>query len=556
MDSSLPVSKRRNSNTPAAILPSPIPFRPSHSPAFRKTSKKPLIGDGDLHRRPSHPTLGVEGLAGHGDDLGFLLRTSLPAVDFNRPPSQLSLYAPLDGGDNDGEALDQRLLAAGEPWVYNERFEAELQDTSTPNKRDPASQHVSLELQTLSSQTALISKAAVRRSPALEDRTLNMSLTSVEDNRLTEGDDFANRSPWISDSIISPPSIYLRRNGAPEGQGISSPAYADESSTTLRTDFGDGDLTENFEIELDANASNHVAESKETNGETAISRDTLPAETGEPRQLFGRTRSGTVVAPAPAVSVPATGRARSGTITAAPAAIKQGRGRSGTITQSSSQRPPMEMKPMFVTGRSRSGTITTAQPCISTVASLAPILDSGLPVPEAHVETLAPGVNVLIDAQYDPTPSKDLVFSPAPNPDMEAESDDEVELGFHPAIISPPPSPFPGTGLRPCPTSSPDPLNIDPANPDVGLNRAWVHAKAKATGKKALSKRSGSKKADSKGSKKLNLKKTLGFNSTRRGRKYAAAGESSTESSPEREEITTLSSDPMDFVIGFEPPLR
>ncbi|RXW23238.1 hypothetical protein EST38_g2594 [Candolleomyces aberdarensis] len=372
-----------------------------------------------------------------------------------------------------------------------------------------------------------------------------MSLTSVEDNRLAEADELANRSPWISDSIISPPSIYLRHRGTSEGHGILSPAYADESSKTLRTDFGDGDLTENFEVELDAD------ESKETNGGIAISRDTLPAETGGPRQLFGRTRSGTIVAPAPAVSLPATGRTRSGTITAAPAAIKQGRGRSGTITQSSSQRPPKETKPMFVTGRSRSGTITAAQPLISTVASLAPIPDSGLPGIEKNVETPAPEINVHIDAHYDPTPGEDLVFSSAPNPDMEAESDDEVVLSRHPGI-SPAPSPAPGTGLRPSLPSSPDPLIIDPAKPTVGLDRAWVHAKAKVTGKKALAKRSGSKKAESKGSKKLNLKKTLGFNSTRSGRKYGAAGESSTESSPEREEITILSSDPIDFVIGFD----
>lgn len=538
IDSSLPVSKRRNSNTPDAILPSPIPLRPSHSPAFKKSSKRPLVGEGDLHRRPSHPTLGVEGLAGRGDGRVFLLRSS-PAIDFNRPP-QLSLYAPLDGDDDEEGALDQRILVAGEPWVYNERFEVELRDTSTPNKRDPRLQNASLELLSSSPQVALTtSKAAVRRSPALEDRTLNMSLTSVEDNHLTEENELANRSPWISDSIISPPTIYLRREQADEGHGTSPPVYADKSSKALRT--GEGDLTK--DIGLGTN------DSKEADGEMAVSRDVIPAETGEPRQLFGRTRSGTIVAPAPAVSLPATGRTRSGTITAASAAIKQGRGRSGTITQGSAQKALAEMKPIVTTGRTRSGTVTAARPQLSTVGALTSI--PGLSGPEAHVGILIPEVDVHIDADYVLTPGEDLVFSTAPNPDLEAESDDELML--YPATISP--APAPDTGLRLPPSSPSDPSNIDIAKAAPNLNRASedMEPEARANGKKPPAKRSGSKKLDAQGSKKLKLKMPLGFKSTRRGRKYTGAGEASTKPSPDSEcdRISLLSSDPMDFVIGF-----
>jgi hypothetical protein len=112
---------------------------------------------------------------------------------------------------------------------------------------------MSLELLSSSPRAAFTtSKTEVRRSPALEDHTLNMSLTSVEDNHLTEAD-LANRSPWISDSLISPPTIYLRQEQAHGGHGASSLVQADNFSQTLRTDFGEGDLTGIHVIGLDAN---------------------------------------------------------------------------------------------------------------------------------------------------------------------------------------------------------------------------------------------------------------------------------------------------------------
>jgi hypothetical protein len=132
---------------------------------------------------------------------------------------------------------------------------------------------------------------------------------------------------------------------------------------------------------------------------------------------------------------------------------------------------------------------------------------------------------------------------------MEAESDDEVMLGRHSVILSP--ARAPSTSLKP-PLSSPtDPLNIDTTKAAVNLDRAWEDAVAKVAGKKPLAKHSGSKKTDSKGSRKLNLK-SLGFNSNRRRRKYEPAGETRNEPSPERDEIAVLSSDPMDLLHDFD----
>lgn len=294
-----------------------------------------------------------------------------------------------------------------------------------------------------------------------------------------------------------------------------------------------------------------VAELKANNGEMAVPSHTVPAETVGARQPFGRTRSGTIVASTPAISVPAPGRTRSGTVTAT-VADKQGRGRSGTITPGTVL---TGAKPIAGTGRSRSGTITSAPPQAGTVtgvSSLAAIRDSGISGLEVEGEILAEEVEILVDAKYDPMPTEDLVFSSAPNPDIEAESDDEGMIVQHSLIL---PSDSDSGNLAPGPSlSSPtDPLNIDPVKPRVNLEQTWEHGKekTKATGKKPL----GSRKLDSKGSRKLKLKTALGLNSSR-GRKDANTGEANTgEASTklsQRGEITTFSSDPIDFLADFD----
>ncbi|KAJ2912967.1 hypothetical protein MD484_g7438, partial [Candolleomyces efflorescens] len=473
----------------------------------------------------------MEFLAEGANDRGFILR-SFP-VNFNRPPSQLSIYAPLDGDDDD-ESVGQRTLsmATDDHWVYNERFEAELQDASTPYKRDPGLQRVSLELLSSSPQEILTgSNIEAHQSPAPGDRSLEMSLTSVEDDHLTDAD-LANRSPWISDSLISPPTVYLRQQHAHRGHGhdTSSLVDAERSSVTLRT-LDEREL-KGTHGDLDANVS------KEAYRGPAVSRDVIPADASGPRQTFGRTRSGTIVATAPTVS--SALRNRSGTITAAPPVVKQGRGRSGTITQSSA----VELKPVVPAGRSRSGTVTSARPQVNTcpIASLVPISDSGLSGSEALEDLLpAPESDVHIDALFDPTAGEDLVFSSAPNPDIEAESDDEVALCRQPRILSPVRSPSARLTL----SSPTDPMNLKAGE---SLDRAWADVETDANGKKPFAKRSVSKKPDPKGHRKLNLK-SLGFNSTRRGRK-CAAGETRNEPGPECEE--SLSSDPIDFLQDFD----
>ncbi|KAH6900952.1 hypothetical protein BKA70DRAFT_1569304 [Coprinopsis sp. MPI-PUGE-AT-0042] len=377
---------------------SPTDAQNENQPPTHLVKKHAVYGLDGLLRRPSHPTLG----SGPRRSLSrkFTPRSALESVDFDRPPSQLSMYdlGPLnmeEGSEGDGSSHEQNDLKV----VPFEEFAAGSFEISTPQ-----------ELLVLESGATRPSRTTCSTPPRQSGKTLevlsgstaskrteSMSLTSVEDAQHAHYD-LTDRSPWVSDSIISPPTVYLNRHRAQpdtySGRGNGGGKHCDASPVSQG-------LQPALEI---------VVSSSKTS--------------------VGRTRSGTVTQTSPAVTTvtsPPSGRNRSGTLTqdtyksAAPPLIdlalasKKGR-RDSDMSLPVSRKRSNTIRPAVIT-RTSTGALVGLQ---ALPTSTIPISDVPVPLAPQSVSEPAPlDDQGFFDTEFDPNPEDLLVFSSAKNPDVE-----------------------------------------------------------------------------------------------------------------------------------------
>jgi hypothetical protein len=215
--------KMQRRSLPASAFGAHQPGRGDGSPTSRGKSdqstarlvrKEVIYGLQNLPRRPSHPALGA--VPRGSLSRKFALRSALDSVDFDRPPSQLSMYdlrplSMVEGSEGDDSGHEQNDLKV---VPFNE-FEAGSFEISTPQGLLELSSDSSHPAEnTYSTPPRQIVKSPENADGSIESkRTESMSLTSVEDAQHAHYD-LANRSPWISDSLISPPTIYLNQKDA------------------------------------------------------------------------------------------------------------------------------------------------------------------------------------------------------------------------------------------------------------------------------------------------------------------------------------------------------
>lgn len=200
-------------------------------PSKLRSPRKMLLGDTeaavsvapiDLNRRPSHPNLGPK------DDMG-LFQAGLPAPDFNRPPSQLSIYAPV-------EAIVGNPLARTDSVSSADLFAADIRAASTPYHAGRVSTLNSAHDGGASS-SRLGPSPTLERRDTLDDLTENMSLTSVMEPSAAHNDEIGDRTPWITDSLISPPTIYRKGPMDVEDGDLDPPNQLARATNTLNLDM-------------------------------------------------------------------------------------------------------------------------------------------------------------------------------------------------------------------------------------------------------------------------------------------------------------------------------
>ena len=224
-DPTLPEPKRRNSTnlpkTSVAIVTPP-------SPSGESPLRTGVGAQGELNRCPSHPDLGHDSIHGPKDGLDFL-RASLPPVDFNRPPSQLSIYAPMG-------ASGQAFLPRADSLISNDRFAADVLAASTPYNAHRVSFGTRISAEPDAPSILEPSPILVQRG-TLDSLTENMSLTSVMEPSFFNPDLTTDRTPWITDSLISPPTIYRPQNhGSEQDDDQNSPAELAAATNILELD--------------------------------------------------------------------------------------------------------------------------------------------------------------------------------------------------------------------------------------------------------------------------------------------------------------------------------
>lgn len=158
--------------------------------------------EADLYRRASHRSLGIENNTGLADDLNFVSVD----VDFNRPPSQMDIYDPL----KDDYAYERGLAA--DPWEYDFDFEAGMLDASTPyNEARISRDHAAMNPVVERGGDLHTTVPPDGTAQSDDDTTECMSLTSIHEGSIHLAEELSGElSPWVSDSLISPPTIYRK----------------------------------------------------------------------------------------------------------------------------------------------------------------------------------------------------------------------------------------------------------------------------------------------------------------------------------------------------------
>ncbi|KAJ3541246.1 hypothetical protein NMY22_g3957 [Coprinellus aureogranulatus] len=493
----------------------------------------------ELNRRPSHPILGLDSGLRHRDDLDFL-QGGLPVIDFNRPPSQLSLYATVEAG----------ALIRSDSMTSNDRFAAGLLAASTPYNPKRIS-NVASDAQNAAPPLApafLDPPLLLPRRDTLDDLTENMSLTSVmEPSGLRSDDSLADRSPWITDSLISPPTIYRRLPLDAENDGsIDSQKRANVAVETAQLDILTSDSDYAHALS-DGVAAQNQLDNQATGGQYAKETSSAIGAQKPTSDSHARARSGTIVSPKPMIaSGRVVGRTRTGTITttAVPAIQKQTRQRSGTITPNSVTRPLLEPA-LPVAGRSRSGTVT-AVPRLQS-----PVEGTVLEPAAGEVLMKDNDAEALVDAVYDPTPVAEMEFSSAPNPDIELDLEDEVlDITLRAANVQSPSAPAPSKTSRkmklPLLSSSTELAGADAMVTLKGTGVAPAkQSRPRSAGNDAIS------STTSKLSKRMNIKAALGLNlKPSTGPSKEVCSEEKLRGASGQEE-TLSSSDPLDFLSHY-----
>ncbi|EAU81403.2 hypothetical protein CC1G_05233 [Coprinopsis cinerea okayama7 len=425
---------------------------PSSTRSLSLKAKKNLL------RMPSHPVFdtGVQRLSPQIPK--FTPTSSLGFINFNRPPSQLSIYdtkldedflVPVKGLDSlpTHDLFASGLAMASTPFKTQGLFELEQ---SSPGAGASIVETYSIQqgadkLKTLtvsspgshSHPEEPVEETAAKEPENLEDLTESMSLTSVEDGEQCHHD-LTERSSWITDSLISPPTIYLKGPRARPSFSCGS-IFSDSRSGTNGTDSvnqtsSKGESGPFASVGQPPNKILELSSTREDREEVLPA--TPEAEGSKPLADNPPTRAPGSIA-----------RTRRGTVTQVPSAPPSiRRPRSGTITQDAHPVPSEILDPESGGARitrARSNTIRPAATTTTATGTLiglqkatSPTLDdlavfpTFAPDPEenSHGADEALGCSVHVDAEFDPEPVEVLVFASAPNPDVEDDIDDEPTL--------------------------------------------------------------------------------------------------------------------------------
>jgi hypothetical protein len=95
--------------------------------------------------------------------------------------------------------------------ISNDRFAADVLAASTPYTANRVSFGAQIPAEPQASFVLEPSPTLLKRD-ALDSLAENMSLTSVMGPSFLNHELSADRTPWITDSLISPPTIYRRQN--------------------------------------------------------------------------------------------------------------------------------------------------------------------------------------------------------------------------------------------------------------------------------------------------------------------------------------------------------
>ncbi|EDR05574.1 uncharacterized protein LACBIDRAFT_302878 [Laccaria bicolor S238N-H82] len=430
-----PRGRGRNYSQSTHTSPNQPGFSFSPFPTRKSRDENANLTLNNKHRRPS--------VASHQQpstfDDSFKPYSALGIVDFNRPPSQLSLYGGAFGDDSEEEEETndtraepevglgkRRRRSSGWSWdaPCNDLFGTDVWGVSTPahklkrmlslpddlgaGKIDGHADQVcpSLAVNTDTNVDVVEETVNAKTNPRLSSTSVPIRIpkksqplsdaTTMKAHSLPQPETTTRDYSWVTDSIISPPTVYLHAREAKEN--LLGPAFVSGGSKTYDASSPDSELEKSgsdragredkekleslFDsLDLDLE-SDDIEPTTTTISPQEQDKTIVNASTDEPNptpalpqfnrsrsgtirsfnrtQRSGsildsgappaRTRSGTVLGPRPSVA-PTTSRTRSGTIVAPAAAVS---GRVGSSAAPSRTRSGTILAPRL---RVRSGSI-------------------------------------------------------------------------------------------------------------------------------------------------------------------------------------------------------
>ncbi|KAJ7574382.1 hypothetical protein C8J56DRAFT_979496 [Mycena floridula] len=272
-------------------------------------------------------------------------------IDFNRPPSQLSLYDYNCDATYDSTLDFDCDKVEDSGFLFND-----VQASSTPFHQRPALKHAMFAASDPNSEiTDLIAAGLGYRSRCVTPS----SSSSDEDKTMTKN--LQQRSPWISDSLISPPKS-MEWNAQPRKEAGSEGIYAQDLG---RTD-SDVDMVTAADAEFEPVNEEVLQDLFDTM--IIIESPSSSTDNNRTSQAPTRTRS---LDSAAAPDHKIKGRERGSTIKASDypnpsssSAAPARRTRSGTITKSDSSNLTKLPSIPLLNGarRTRSGTVVSVAP--------------------------------------------------------------------------------------------------------------------------------------------------------------------------------------------------
>ena len=288
------------------------------------------------------------------DPLSWMQERSV--VDFNRPPSQISLHMSsgfdVEAGvfwssaeedeDDNFQRLGTNIGATNFAWLTSTPHEKAISRSSSVPILELSSNPQDVKARSLSMDASSYTRisSSVRHDDKSGD---NMELTAPlesggnPENFERDSPSLEEHTPWITDSIISPPSAYSeRKKHAVSVEKIEEDAEKEPPASAESGFNPSNSLTEKLSSPFGsscADSSSSIVESASVTLEESMVYGKQEHKEGgtvapaiQRRSTSQRTRSGTILAARNGVSI--ARRTRTGTIVG-PSAI--GRTRSGTI---------------------------------------------------------------------------------------------------------------------------------------------------------------------------------------------------------------------------------